>query len=126
MDVGSQTDPMDPEDVLNLVRERSSEKERRKRVAAEQEEIHSAPEWAEEVHSNSQSNEEEKKRKKSKRPTSQHSLADKICEVVWSRKESFHSAGPSRTPSASRPKKNLVRSQSFSKGALNLIFMAFH
>ncbi len=139
---GCQTEPMDPQDILNLLGQKSLELEKKTRVSAagiqDQDEIHSVELIDGEVHFNSCHNNEiggssgndkksspkEGTRKSiSKSSTSSSSkaheptsLSDKICEAVWSRKGSFHATGASRSGSSKSKKHRLERSQSFCKG----------
>lgn len=138
MEVGSQTEPMDRQDILNLLRQKSFELEKKTGVSCgDQDEIHSVEIIdGESPHFNSHNEDttgaglrknsqavgkqlSSKKSLKAGHPLEQPSLADMICDAVWSRKGSFHSPGPSRSSSK---KSRLVRSQSFSKGYFRIIF----
>jgi len=129
MEVGSQTDPMDATDILNLLRQREKEETTRNKsgvvgVVGEDEiqtvEIidgevffnsHNEPEFGK----NGQSGGKSLFTKSKSHPAGEPSLTDKICEVVWSRKESIHGvAGGSSSGNSSYWKsKRLGRSHSF-------------
>lgn len=126
MEVGSQTDPMDPQDILNQLRQKSLEKGEGIKASTQmaegdQDEIHSVPIGVVdgEVFFNSH-NEPEFRRNShpSRKSTSSRSkshpvepsLTDKICEAVWGRKDSIRVGGSTKS-------KKLARSQSF-KGYL--------
>jgi hypothetical protein len=93
--------------------------ERQPAVSEEEDEIQSVEEDGEvyfnsknegELRKNSQSLGKSTSTKSKTHPSGQASLSDKICEALWSRKDSSRSSTRSKKP------KKLVRSQSFSKG----------
>jgi hypothetical protein len=138
MEVGSQTEPMDPKDILNLLKQRSSEMERKAGKAAVvgvvgEDEIQSAELIDGEVFFNSHNEPEFRKNgqsggkslftKSKSHPMGEPSLTDKICEVVWSRKESIH--GTAGSSGSSGKSKRLGRSHSF-KGSLQPFTLFSH